>query len=83
MMPVSAVASETGCVEAKHGANLAGAKPGNKLLEAWACHGAAGRTAEVVVDDLDRAKSVAARSSERLYWRRWLSRLTCTCVCVD
>ena len=60
MMPVPAIAGETGGIEAKHGADLAGAKPGNELLEARARHGAAGRTAEVVVDDLDIAKSVAA-----------------------
>src|ERR1700761_5288770 len=34
MMPVPAVASETGCVEAQHGAHLAGATPGDKLLDA-------------------------------------------------
>jgi hypothetical protein len=60
MMPVSAIAGEAGGVEAKHGADLAGAEPGDELLEARACYGAAGRTAEVVVDDLDIAKSVAA-----------------------
>jgi hypothetical protein len=42
MMPVPAVAGETGCIEAEHGAHLAGAKPGDKLLEARARHGAAG-----------------------------------------
>ena len=34
MMPVPTVAGETGGVEAEHGADLAGAKPGNQLLEA-------------------------------------------------
>src|SRR5271165_5753248 len=61
MMPVPAVAGEAGGVEAKHGADLAGAKPGDELLEARARHGAAGGAAEIVVDDLDIAKSVAAR----------------------
>ncbi len=57
VMPVPAVSGETGGVEAKHGADLPGAEPGDELLEARACYGAAGRTAEVVVDDLDAAKS--------------------------
>jgi hypothetical protein len=60
MMPVPAVAGEAGGVEAKHSADLAGAEPGDELLEARARYGAAGRTAEVVVDDLDIAKSTAA-----------------------
>ena len=60
-MPVPAVASETRCVEAEDGADLAGAKPGNQLLEARARHRAAGGAAEIVVDDLDIAKSVSAR----------------------
>ncbi len=60
MMPIPAVAGETGCVEAKHGADLAGAKPGNQLLEARARHGAAGGAAKIVVDDLDIAKSVSS-----------------------
>ena len=58
MMPVPAIAGEAGGVKAKHGADLSGAEPGDELLEARACHGAAGRTAEIVVDDLDIAKSV-------------------------
>src|ERR1700733_2880509 len=60
MMPVPAVAGETGGIEAKHGADLASAEPGNEFLEARARHGSAGRTAQVVVDDLDAAKSVPA-----------------------
>ena len=61
MMPIPAIAGETGCVEAKNGANLAGAKSSDELLEARACHGAAGRTAKIVVDDVDITKPVSAR----------------------
>src|SRR5579859_5048488 len=61
MMPVPAVAGETGCVEAEHGADIARAKPGNQLLETRARHGAAGGAAKIVVDDLDIAKSVSSR----------------------
>ena len=61
MMPIPAVAGETGGVEAEHGTDLAGAKPGDELLEARARHGAAGGSAEIVVDDLDIAKSASAR----------------------
>ena len=60
-MPVPAATGETGGVEAKHGADLTGAEPGDKLLEARTRHGAAGGTAQVVVDDLDVPKSPAAR----------------------
>src|ERR1700678_2658273 len=59
-MPIPAVAGEPGSIKAKHGTNLAGAKSSDELLEAWACHGAAGRSAEIVVDDGDLSKSVAA-----------------------
>src|SRR4051794_12839039 len=48
MMPVPPVAGETGRIEAKHSADLAGAQPGDELLEARAGHSAAGRTTEVV-----------------------------------
>src|SRR5690349_12916509 len=61
MMPVSAVAGETGCVKAKHGADLACAQPADELLEARARHGAAGGATEIVVDDIDITKTVAAR----------------------
>jgi len=70
-------------VEAKHGADLTGAKPGDELLEARARHGAAGGATEIIVDDLDIAKSVAARFINEVILARWLSRWTCTWVCVD
>src|SRR5580692_180836 len=60
MMPVPTIAGETGGVEAKHGADLAGAEPSDQLLEARTCHGAAGGSAEIVVDDIDIVKSMAA-----------------------
>src|ERR1700760_1937871 len=60
MMPVPAVAGEAGGVEAKHSADLAGTKPSDQLLEPRTRYGSAGRTAQVVVDDLYIAKSVAA-----------------------
>src|ERR1700678_779208 len=60
VMPVPAVAGETGGVEAKHGSAPASAEPGDELLEARARHGSACRTAQVVVDDLDVAKPVPA-----------------------
>ena len=60
MMPVPAVAGEAGRIEAKHGTDLAGAKPGDELLEAWTRHGSTGGSTEIVVNDLDIAKSVVA-----------------------
>lgn len=56
MMPVPAVAGETGGIEAKHSADLAGAEPRDELLEARARHGSARGAAEIVVDHLDIAK---------------------------
>src|SRR5689334_18343360 len=60
MMPVPAVAGETGGVETKHSADLASTKPGDQLLEARTRYGSAGRAAQIVVDDLDIAKAVTA-----------------------
>src|SRR3954453_22269154 len=60
MMPVPPVAGETGGVEAQDGANLTGAEPGDQPLEARARHGSAGRSAEIVVNDLHIAKAPAA-----------------------
>ena len=45
MMPIPAIAGETGSVEAKHSADLAGTKPGDELLEAQTRYGSAGRSA--------------------------------------
>jgi len=61
MMPVPAVTCEAGGIEAKYRTDLAGAESGDELVEAWARHGAAGRPAQVVVDNLDIPKSPAAR----------------------
>jgi hypothetical protein len=61
MMPVTAIAGETGGVKAKHRADLAGAESGDQLLETRARHGSARGTAQVVVDNLDIPKSSAAR----------------------
>src|SRR3954449_622102 len=60
MMPVPTVAGKTRGVEAQDGANLTGAEAGDKLLEPGARHGSAGGSAEIVVDDLDIAKTPAA-----------------------
>jgi hypothetical protein len=60
VMPVPAVAGETGGVEAKHGADLASAEPGDELLEARARYSPTGGSAEVVIDDLDIAETPTA-----------------------
>src|SRR3954447_3533401 len=59
-MPVPTVAGETRRVEAQDGAHLTGAEARDKPLKAGARHGSAGRSAEVVVNDLDVAKTPAA-----------------------
>jgi hypothetical protein len=60
VMPVPAVAGETGGVEAKHGADLASAEPGDEPLEARARYGPTGGSAEVVIDELDIAETPTA-----------------------
>ena len=60
MMPVPSVTGEAGGIEAKHSADLASAQPGNELLEARARHGSARGAAQIVVDDLNIAKSPPA-----------------------
>jgi hypothetical protein len=75
MMSVPPVAGETRGIKANHNADFAGAEPGDELLEAGARDGSARRPAEIVA----RRRAGSTRS----YWRRRLSRWTCTCVCVD
>jgi hypothetical protein len=60
MVPVPAVARETGGVEAQDGADFAGAEAGDEPLEARTSHSAAGGSTEIVVYDLDLAKTSAA-----------------------
>src|SRR5437763_1581888 len=57
VMPIAAVPGEPRGVEAKNGANLAGAQP---RLKSGPGDGAARRATEVVVDDFDVAKSASA-----------------------
>ena len=59
-MPVPAVAGETGGVEAQDGADFTGAEAGDEPLEARTGHSAAGGATEIVVYDLDIAKTPAA-----------------------
>ena len=59
-MPVPAVAGETGGVETQDGANLTGAEVGDELLETGTRDGSAGGSTEIVVNDLDIAKTPAA-----------------------
>jgi hypothetical protein len=61
MVPVPTVTGQTGRVETKNRADLTGAQAGDEPLEARARHRSAGRPAEIVVDDLDIAKTPAAR----------------------
>src|SRR5260370_25257421 len=52
MMPVAAVTSEPGGVEAQHSANLSGTQPCNRPLEAGPRHHPTGGAAEIVIDHL-------------------------------
>jgi hypothetical protein len=53
MVPVAAVTSEPGGVEAQHSANLSGTQPGNQPFEAGPRHHPTGGPAEIVIDHLD------------------------------
>ena len=59
-MPVPTIAGETRGVETHDSADFTGAEAGNELLKAGARHGATGRSAKIVVDDLNIAKTPAA-----------------------
>ena len=61
VMPVAAVAGKPRSVEAQHGADVAGAKPRDKPIEARPRHRPARRAPKIVVDDLDVAEAAAAR----------------------
>lgn len=66
MMPVAPIASEPRSVETQHGANLAGAKPGNQSVETRPRHCAARGASQVVVDDFDVAEAAAARFADQI-----------------
>jgi hypothetical protein len=59
-MPIAAVPGEPRGVKAQNGADLAGAQPGNQLVESRSGNDAARRATEVIIDDFDIAKSTAA-----------------------
>jgi len=60
VVPVPAVTGETGGIEAQDGADFTGAEAGDEPLEARTCYSAAGGSTEIVVYDLDLAKTPAA-----------------------
>ena len=66
MVPVAAVPRDAGRLEAKHRADLAGAKPGDKPFETRAGDGATGRQTEIVVDDVDPGETVPARHLDKI-----------------
>ena len=60
VVPVTSVASKPRGIEAQDGADFAGAPPRHEAIEARSGHHAAGRTAEVIVDDLHLRETSAA-----------------------
>lgn len=58
MVPVAAVAGKPPCVEARHGAGIAGATPRDQPIEAWPGHGSARRAPEIVVRLARRATAL-------------------------
>ncbi|SEF11404.1 hypothetical protein SAMN02787142_8256 [Burkholderia sp. WP9] len=66
MMPVSTVARQTRSIQTQHRSDLSGTKPPDESLETRPGHRSARRTAQVVVDDLDVAKSPALRFLNKL-----------------
>jgi hypothetical protein len=66
VVPVSAVASQAGRLDAEHGANLSSAHLRNQMLEPGTLHLAGSRTAKILVDYLhlleSKLTSVVGRS---------------------
>jgi len=52
-MPIAAVSREPGRIEAKNGADLAGAQPCDQAVESGPCHRSTCRAAEIIIDDFD------------------------------
>ena len=65
MMPVAAVAGEPRGIEAQHGADLSGAKPGDQTFKARPCHRAAGGSSEIIIDHLDLPKAAGSRDIDQ------------------
>jgi len=65
-MPIAAVAGEAGCVETQNRTDVSGAQPGYELLKTRAGHGSACGTTQVVIDQLDVAKSAPPRFIDEL-----------------
>jgi hypothetical protein len=66
VMPIAAVAGETGCVETQYCADISCTQPGYQLLETGAGRSSTRGTTQVVVDDLDVAKSASPRFIDEL-----------------
>jgi hypothetical protein len=66
VMPVAAVASEPGGIEAQHGPDLPGTKPCHQPLEAGPRHHPAGRAAPIVIDHLDVAEAPLPRHVDQI-----------------
>src|SRR5690242_19758905 len=66
MVPVAAITSEPGGVEAQHGANLSGTQPCNQSFEAGPRHHPTGGTAEIVIDHLDIMEAPLPRDINKL-----------------
>lgn len=60
MMPVAPVAREPRRIEAQDGPHLAGAEPGDQAVETGSRDRSACRPPEIIIDDLDVNKAVAA-----------------------
>jgi hypothetical protein len=59
MMPVPAIAGQTGRLDTEHSANLAGADFGDQAVESRTVHLSGARAAEIFVDDRDSLESEA------------------------
>src|SRR3984885_219273 len=66
MMPITAVASEAGSVEAQDRADVTCAQPCNKPIKTRSLTHSAGRAAKIIVDYFDRSKAVSPRRLDQL-----------------
>jgi len=60
MVPIPTVPGQAGRIETEDGSHIAGAEPGDQLLEPGSSDRAAGRPAKVLVDDFDIPESMSS-----------------------
>ena len=65
-MPITAITSEAGSVEAQDRADVTCAQPRNEPIKTWSLTHSAGGAAKIIVDHFDRSKAVCPRRLDQL-----------------